>query len=232
MKNHNGHLNHAHHHTSDTGNLQNEISIKVSYNRNLLIIELKDNHNQAPQLEINHEKELHLIIISSDMKKYLHLHPKNIGTGKFEQEIALEEGSYKIFVDISPRDLIYRVKPIDLNVGHLINNHSHHNLEPDTKLQKTINNKSLELQIDSLSVDQPTTLTYNFLDTLPEPYLGALGHVIIINEEATQFIHVHPVSDDKTIFTTQFINPGLYKVWGEFKFNDQVITYPFVIEVK
>lgn len=232
MKNHNEHHNHAHHHTSDKEKLQNEISVTINYTKNLLNIDLKDNQNNAPQLEISHEKEFHLIIISTDLKKFLHLHPTNIGPGRFQQEIDLEEGSYKIFVDISPRDLVYQVKPINLNVGYVLNNQSHNSLKPDTELQTTINNKSVELHIDSLTVNRPTTLTYKFHDANPEPYLGALGHVIIINEEASQFIHVHPVSDEKTVFTTQFNKPGLYKVWGEFKFEDQVTTYPFVIKVK
>jgi hypothetical protein len=43
---------------------------------------------------------------------------------------------------------------------------------------------------------------------------------------------VHPTSEEKTLFETKFDKPGIYKVWGEFKFDGKVGSYPFVIEVK
>lgn len=66
----------------------------------------------------------------------------------------------------------------------------------------------------------------------PKPYLGALGHVVILDENAENFIHVHPVSDDEPVFKTEFTKSGVYKIWAEFKFGEQVNAYPFVIEVK
>lgn len=69
-------------------------------------------------------------------------------------------------------------------------------------------------------------------DAKPEPHLGALGHVVVLDEDGEKYIHVHPVADDKTVFDTKFEKPGIYKIWAEFKFEGQVNVYPFVIEVK
>lgn len=136
-------------------------------------------------------------------------------------------------MDINPKNLGYQVIPIDLNVGHVHTQVNLNNqLKPDQILEKTINNKTVKLKIDSLVTNKPTILTYQISGGKPEPYLGALGHVVIIDEGVTQFIHVHPSSDDKTVFETQFSKPGIYKVWGEFKFGEQVNAYPFVIQVK
>src|SRR5699024_9982742 len=66
----------------------------------------------------------------------------------------------------------------------------------------------------------------------PDPYLGALGHVVIVDEDVEHYIHVHPDTDDTTTFNAHFSKPGLYKIWGEFKFGDQVHVYSFVVEVK
>lgn len=69
-------------------------------------------------------------------------------------------------------------------------------------------------------------------DATPEPYLGALGDVVITDELGEKFIHVHPMSEKETAFMTQFDERGIYKMWTEFKLDGEVIVYPFVIEVK
>lgn len=74
-------------------------------------------------------------------------------------------------------------------------------------------------------------LNFNIKNAIAEPYLGALGHVVIIDEKVEKFIHVHPISDESTLFQTQFDKPGLYKLWAEFKFDEAVTVYPFVIKV-
>ncbi|MFS0812849.1 hypothetical protein [Peribacillus phoenicis] len=53
-----------------------------------------------------------------------------------------------------------------------------------------------------------------------------------MDDKGEKFVHVHPTSEEKTLFETKFDKPGIYKVWGEFKFHDKVNSYPFVIEVK
>ncbi|WP_121614281.1 hypothetical protein [Mesobacillus foraminis] len=234
MDQHNHGTSHHHgiHHSGHM-HMENEVNVAVDYKGNLLSIRLKDKQNNVPELAESHEKIMHLIMVSSDLNQFYHLHPVDKGNGIFQQEITLEDGSYKVFVDINPKNVGYQIMPIDLHVGHSHTQGSGDNhLKPDEILEKTINNKTVELKIDSLVTNKPTILTYLISGGDPDPYLGALGHVIIIDEGVTQLIHVHPVSDDKTVFETQFSNPGIYKVWSEFKFGEQVTAYPFVINVK
>lgn len=236
MEQHNHGTSHHHHHHgthSSHGQMENEVNVTVDYKGNLLIINLKDKENNVPELEISHEKMMHLIIVSSDLNQYYHLHPEDKGNGVFQQEITIKDGLYKVFVDINPKNLGYQVTPIDLHVGHdHTQEQADHYLKPDDILEKTINGKTVELKIDSLVTNKPTILTYQISGGEPEPYLGALGHVIIIDEDVKQFIHVHPSSNNQTVFEAQFSKPGIYKVWSEFKFGEQVNAYPFVIEVK
>ncbi len=221
-----------HHHHHEHNHLENEINIAVDYKGNFLYLHLTDKEGNAPQLAVSHEKILHLMIVSADLEQYYHLHPIDKGNGHFQQEISLEDGLYKIIVDVNPINLGYQVTPIDLHVGY---NHAHahaeNQLEVDEVLSKTIDNITVELTIDSLVANQPTTLTYQIKGGEPEPYLGALGHVVIFDDNITKFIHVHPSFDDQTIFETQFNEPGIYKIWSEFKFGKKVNTYSFVIRV-
>lgn len=227
MEHHHNHHHHGHHHA------ESEVNIAVDYQGNLLNLHLTDKEGNAPQLAVSHEKILHLMIASADLEQYYHLHPVDKGNGHFQQEISLEDGLYKILVDVNPINLGYQVIPIDLHVGHHhAHVHAENHLEVDAVLTKTIDNITVNLKIDSLVANQPTTLTYEITGGEPEPYLGALGHVVIFDENITQFIHVHPSFDDKTVFETQFSKPGIYKVWSEFKFGEQVNAYSFVIRVE
>ncbi|MFD1737655.1 hypothetical protein ACFSCX_14000 [Bacillus salitolerans] len=183
-------------------------------------------------LEINHEKLLHLIVVDEHLDQYYHLHPEEVGTGQFMVKHSFKEGAYKAFVDIKPSELSYTVSPIEFTIGNIEESHAHDHLEVDTEFQKTINDVTVSLNITSFKVQEDVTLTFSFPEgTNLEPYLGAMGHVVILDEEADNYIHVHPVSEEDTIFATSFPKAGIYKVWGEFQINGQVYTYPFVIEI-
>jgi len=64
------------------------------------------------------------------------------------------------------------------------------------------------------------------------PYFRAMGHVVILDESAQNFLHVHPLNDQEPIFETEFQKPGIYKIWAEFKQNGKVRAFPFVVEIK
>ncbi|KYC75526.1 MULTISPECIES: hypothetical protein [Bacillus] len=228
MDNQEGHQAHEDHST----NKASDVTPKVSYANGEITIELKDKNKHVPELEVSHEKQMHLIVVSSDLKKYYHLHPEKKNNGLYSLKHNLPDNAYKIFVDIKPKGLNYTVNPIKINVGKIHQKHNRNDLDMDLELTKTINGQTVELISQSFEANKEITLNFNVKDAKPDPYLGALGHVVILDEDGEKYIHVHPVADDKTVFKTQFNKPGVYKIWAEFKFGERVNVYPFVIEVK
>lgn len=226
------HQNSHHAHENHSTNTTSEVTPKVSYANGEITIELKDINNNVPELEVSHEKYMHFIVVSSDLNEYHHVHPEKTGDGIYKQKVRLSGQSYKAFVDIKPKGLQYSVKPIEFHVGEANHIHVENDLAADTEFTKTINGQTVELITDSLEVNKEITLNFDVKDVTPEPYLGALGHVVVLDEEGEKYIHVHPVADDKTVFETKFDKPGIYKLWAEFKFGEQVHVYPFVLEVK
>ncbi|ULT58235.1 hypothetical protein L1999_06850 [Neobacillus drentensis] len=228
-------MNHQHsdqEHGNHGSNTTSEITPKVSYANGVITIELKDHNNHAPELEVSHEKYMHLIVVSSNLKEYHHLHPEKKGDVIYQVKISLADNSYKAFVDINPKGLQYAVRPIELQVGATHHVHGENKLITDKDFTKTLNGQTVELTPHSFEVNKEITLNFNVKGEKPEEYLGALGHVVILDEAGEKYIHVHPVSNDQTVFDTQFDKPGIYKLWAEFKFHGQVNIYPFVIEVK
>lgn len=219
-------------HSDHGAQSESEVVTNVKYEEGFINIDVKDQDQNSPELEISHEKIMHLIIVSADLEDYYHLHPEEKGNGVYTLKFELPENSYKAFVDIKPKNLAYQIRPIELQVGKGHGEHEENSLNADTNLTRTINGKTVELTTTELGINKDVTLNFDTKGITPEPYLGALGHVVILDEKGEKLVHVHPASEDKTQFETKFDQPGIYKVWGEFKFGGKVGSYPFVIEVK
>jgi hypothetical protein len=90
-----------------------------------------------------------------------------------------------------------------------------------------------------------------------QPYLGALAHFVVISQDSNEYLHVHPVDPSEmkkgghdhhgdmdhdhgtapvkggpaVSAHTSFTKVGLYKIWGQFKRNDKIVTTSFVLNV-
>lgn len=216
---------HGHEHESES-----EVKTDVSYDNEELIISLEDDTGAAPELAIEHEKEMHFILISNDLEEYYHLHPEKEEEGRFRVNQALEDGTYQVFVDIVPENKAYTPAPNLLQVGTEETAKAH--LHADNEWTKEVEGKTVTLEEVEAIAGEEVPLNFDMHGEQPETHLGALGHVVIVDEGAEEYIHVHPASEDSTTFNAHFTEPGMYKVWAEFKFDGEIHVYPFVLEVK
>lgn len=226
-------VDHHDQHSGHDGETQIDVGVTYSKGKQLTVT-VKDLEGTIPELLETHEKPMHLIVVSSDLEEYYHFHPSEREAGVFEEKASLDDGQYFAFVDINPKDQKYVIQSIDLQVGAVSHGHrTKPNLQPETKWTRTVQGKEAELKASDLTAGQPVFFTFDLKGEMPQPYLGALGHVVIIDEEVEEFIHVHPGSKDKIEFEAYFERPGIYKLWAEFKFKDKgVLVFPFVIEVQ
>ncbi|MDN3020232.1 hypothetical protein PH210_29235 [Paenibacillus sp. BSR1-1] len=232
--NHNGDENGSSHaHEGNAHQEGSEVNAFVQNNQGNIKIFLKDKAGSpVDELEVNHEKILHLIIVDEHLQKYYHLHPERTGKGEFTIEKNLPEGFYKAYIDIKPKNLAYEVEPVPFIVGNPSAPEHGHELVPDINFSKTVDGETVTLSMNSFKAAEPVTLSFDLDQTNLTPYLGAMGHVVILDEYGKKFLHVHPTNDKEPIFETQFEKPGIYKVWAEFKQNGKVRAFPFVIEIK
>ncbi|AZB43129.1 hypothetical protein CEF21_12890 [Bacillus sp. FJAT-42376] len=211
---------------------RSEIKASASYIEKTIQIRLKDQEGKPyDHLEISHEKLMHVIVVSEDLEQYRHIHPSKTGDGVYEAKQSLPDGSYKAFVDVKPKDSSYKVKPIPLKIGSSAEK-KHDHLKPDERFVKKSSKFSAVMSPEKLSVHEPVTLAFSFDHGEPEPYLGAAGHVVILDEMGENYVHVHPKSQKETKFETEFDEPGIYKIWAEFKFEGKVHVFPYTVEVK
>ncbi|WP_409343266.1 hypothetical protein [Paenibacillus sp. MBLB4367] len=207
-----------------------------------LSVEIQDTAGKPLQnFDINHEKKLHLIAVSKDLSYFSHLHPEYKGNGQFDVTTQFPAGGeYKLFADFIPTGGSAMTKSewikVDGDAAKQIP------VQPDSQLTKSVDGKEVTLATGKLQASKEATLTFTVKDDKTkapinnlEQYLGAVGHVVILTEDAEQYLHVHPMEEKATgpdaKFMTTFPKSGVYKIWAQFQHNGKVFTVPYVVKV-
>jgi hypothetical protein len=200
------------------------------------------NNKPIQDFEIQHEKKMHLIVVSQDLSFFNHIHPEFKGNGKFQITTKFPHGGkYRLIADFVPKGASKTVemKWVDVQ-GKQVKPQP---LIPDTNMTKTVDGKEVTLSFDkALKANQEIMMTFNFKDAKTkqplknlQTYLGAVGHVVILSADANNYLHVHPMDEQgmgpDAMFHTTFPHKGVYKIWGEFKHQNKVITVSYVVKV-
>ncbi|MCD9020906.1 hypothetical protein [Cohnella silvisoli] len=207
-----------------------------------ITIQIKDKDGNAiNKFDINHEKKLHLIVVSKDLSYFNHIHPEYKDDGTFEITTKFpNSGDYKLIADYIPTGGSATSQSKWVKVEGTVPALAE--ITPEESLVKTINDIEVTLTFDHLMADMDLNLTFNMVDaktkepiTDLQPYLGAVGHVVILSADAEQYLHVHPTKEDakgpNAQFMTKFPQSGVYKIWGQFQRNDETFIVPFVVKV-
>ncbi|CAM4482651.1 hypothetical protein U9M73_21935 [Paenibacillus phoenicis] len=193
------------------------------------------------RFKINHEKLLHLIVISKDLSYFNHVHPEYIGNGVFE--IANDfpaGGEYRLIADFKPEGANSMSKMEWVQVEG--QSAEPVPVEVDANLSKVSEGIQVKLTMDQPAAGEELTLKFSFADAATgqpitdlQPYLGAIGHVVVLSQDGEQYLHVHAdegqgEGPDAT-FETSFPRSGIYKIWGQFQRDNQVFTVSYVVNV-
>ena len=188
------------------------------------------------QFDVMHEKLVHLIVVRDGLDEFAHLHPEVNSTGELTVEYVFpKSGTYRLFVDHQPQG-----QTPGLATGELIiagEDEPAVALVPDTS--DTVMVGEIKAHIAMTPGDHETTVRFHLVDlagktvTDLDPYLGAMGHLVIISADGRDYVHAHPLSEAKTApdgavaFAAHFSKPGIYRMWGQFQHQGTVFTVPF-----
>ncbi|MFC4100145.1 hypothetical protein [Paenibacillus xanthanilyticus] len=193
------------------------------------------------KFDINHEKEMHVIVVSKDLSFFNHIHPVYKGEGEFEVTTAFPAaGEYKLIADYIPSGGGATTKSAWLTVSGTPAAPA--KIEPDKQLTRTVDGVEVVLEAEHWMADMEMELNFAMKDAATkepitdlQPYLGAVGHVVILSADAEHYLHVHPVDEqakgpDATFMTT-FPHSGVYKIWGQFQRGGETFVVPFTVNV-
>lgn len=200
-----------------------------------------------------HTKLLHLILVSEDLTQFLHLHPDYQGEGKFVlNDVVLPEvANYVLFADFTPTGDEQQV------IRAVLNTEGAEALSSELTVSTnkfTVGSLTVQLEIpETLNAGEETLISFHVTDTDSgesvadlDEYLGAAGHLVILDNTANVYIHTHPAESAHDMdnmagmtmsygpdvqFEAAFPDTGLYAMWLQVQYQDEVYTFPFVVDV-
>ncbi len=170
-----------------------------------------------------HEKPMHLIVTSADLKYFDHVHPELTPRGDYSIDYRFPApGQYVLFAGYTAAGQAPKVERIEHRV---------------TWDREPVVGSDLNLKV-SLT-DRETGHPVRNL----EPWLGAWGHIVMVHEDTREFLHIHPKSEGGDHHdlrgpspaaieaSTGFARPGRYQAWLQYQRDGKVATAPFEVLV-
>jgi hypothetical protein len=152
-------------------------------------------------LQIVHEKPMHLLVVSKDLAEFYHIHPEQSVDGSYRvQHTFPNGGEYKLYADFTPKEATQVVEQIDLKVTGA--ERAKVPLIADTNFTKTVEGLKVVMKPDgAIKGGQELMLNFAAFDAATnkpatdlQNYLGELAHFVIISEDMKDFVHAHPMS--------------------------------------
>lgn len=204
---------------------------------------------------ILNEKLVHLVIVDDGLGYFNHIHPTQDSNGFIIQTQFPKDGEYRLYLTFQPLGAIEQQFAFTLKVGK--GEVESPNFLPDTNLTKSFGDYQVSLNFPSpLKASQLSIGAQNLKFTIKDksgnpvsnlkPYLAAFGHLVMINEETFDYLHVHPYNlaipkpDDLSGPDVEFlpigiygaIKPGIYRVFAQFNPDGKLFTADFTIKVE
>ena len=182
--------------------------------------------------ELLHDRELHLIVASSDLQSYAHLHPERDDHGQWSVELPeLPAGSYRAFADFQPTGAEQYTLGVDLTAPGT----AQAPLPLRPRASDTVDGYTVTLGRDPAGRSAEVTVTVRRGDQIvtTEPYLGAAGHLVALRDGDLAYLHVHPLDDEPSgpvRFAVEVPTAGTYALFFDFQVDGEVRTASFVIE--
>ena len=188
--------------------------------------------------DIAHEKPLHLVIVRRDLSQFAHEHPTLTADGSFHLRWTFPVGGdYRLFADVAPKGAGSQILNARINVAG-----APQSLRPASclgNLRQTPLVPAASVELESSPEELPVRKTVAVVLTVRdsrtgapvanlEPYLGAMGHLMLVHEDASTFVHSHPdesgPGESRLRFLARFPKPGLYRGWVQFQRDGEVLT--------
>jgi len=186
-------------------------------------------------LDVEHDKKLHLILVSDDLSWFDHVHPEYVSNGAYTVTQRFPApGKYKAFADYKPTGGSKTVDKIDIEVPGSAPAARTYSAP---KLSGTTGAYSFELQPEGGKLVTGTPL--HILGIVRkngkeidagslDNYLGAKAHFVLISLNEKEYLHVHPeVHNGRFDLHTTIDKPGTYRGWVQFNAEGKIHTIDF-----
>ncbi|WP_236582271.1 hypothetical protein [Sphingobacterium spiritivorum] len=188
-------------------------------------------------LEVVHTMKMHLLVVNEELTWFDHIHPEKQADGTYYvAETFPSAGKYIFFIDYKPVGL---PASVSMKLVGVQGRRLHQVVEQKPKLVTTVEGYTITL-LNGEKFKTNTAMSLQFsiekegrmlTEKDMEPYLGANAHIVMISQIDKDFLHIHPMSDDRfPIYAkTDIKKSGLYRMWVQFKIEGKVHTADFTV---
>jgi hypothetical protein len=204
-------------------------SVRTSGRREPFVFRLVDGEDRVVRdFDVVHEREMHLIVVRRDLTGFQHLHPKQARDGSWSTPLALElPGAYRAFADFET-DGDRRTLGVDLVAPGDV---APRPLPPPSATART-GPYAVTLAREGALLRFRVRRDGQLL--LPEPYLGARGHLVVLREGDLAFVHAHPeegaTAGGGALYEAELPSAGRYALFLQFSHGGAVRTVRFTVE--
>ncbi len=191
--------------------------------------------------EASHERELHFIVVGSDLATYSHLHPRRADDGTWSVPLGpLAPGVYRAYADFAVVD----GPELTLGVDLAVPGDARYRALPEPTTQSEVDGYAVTLAGTPVAGELTELALTVSRDGRPvddlEPYLAAFGHLVAIRSGDLAYLHVHPLGDEpgsgarggpEVRFAVEVPSPGDYRLFFDFSHDGVVRTASFTVNV-
>lgn len=186
------------------------------------------------QFDVQHERPMHLIVVSNDLTQYAHLHPNVSNDGEWTVDLPkLASGDYRVIADTVPSGGPDLNLPFALSVSGSATDRA----VPEPADVVHVDGLDVELDLTPNEHGLGAALTVQRAGKVvdPDPYLGARGHLVAISAGDLRYLHVHPDDEDATrpvSFNIAEPKEGRYRLFFDFSVGGTVRTAAFTVDIE
>lgn len=191
--------------------------------------------------QIEQTKELHLVLVRSDLTGYQHLHPTRGSDGTWTIPVTFAKGgTYRMVADFVPVLDGAAAGRTAVTADLSVSGAGADTALPLPSTTAIVDGYTVTVR-GSLGSVAESTLSFTVVDsagaaTKLEPYLGAFGHLVAFDVSDLAYTHIHPSAADKTNGTLDFVGqvaaPGLHRLFMQFSAGGAVHTAEFTINAE
>ena len=187
---------------------------------------------------VEQTKELHLVLVRSDLSGYQHIHPARATDGTWSIPVTFAKGGkYRMVADFVPVIGGTATGRTAVTTDLMVTGASTDTPLPAVATATTVDGYSVTLAGDlTSSAETELAFTVTGAKGTPvvlEPYLGAFGHLVAFAKTDLAYTHIHPSSADKNGGTLVFLGevsaPGVHRLFMQFAAGGTVHTAEFTI---
>lgn len=191
--------------------------------------------------EVVHDQKIHLIVVRDGLDQFAHIHPEVEAAGNATVTYTFPTGgNYWLYADHKPTGKEQATAMAQVKVAG--DAPAIPVLTPNVPGEIPADGLRAKVAVENASGGGEATITFDLTDAAGkpvedlQPYMGAMGHLVVLSSDGKEYIHAHPAeakpgTSSRLVFQAHIMKPGLYKGWGQFRRMDTVRVVPFVFKV-